>query len=166
MKPRAVWVIVLATILVGMIAGGTALAAGENIEIEWTLTGTPRDDVLRGTNSTDYINAKAGDDTVHGLRGWDFVNGGRGADKLYGNRSGDSLHGNSGADKLYGNLGGDYIEGGKGKDVLYGGDGNDLLVGGFDGGKRDKLYCGKGRDEYYVDKSDYVAPSCEVRLRN
>lgn len=146
MKPRTVWVIVLATILVGMFAGGTALASYGIIE--WTLTGTPRDDVLRGTNSRDLINAKAGDDKVYGLRG------------------GDSLNGFGGADKMYGSYGGDYLEGGKGEDVLYGGDGNDLLVGAFDGGKQDKLYCGKGRDEYYADKNDYVSSSCEVRIRN
>jgi hypothetical protein len=48
------------------------------------------------------------------------------------------------------------------RDVLYGRDGNDLLDASGDR-QRDKLYCGKGRDNYYADKIDYVDSSCEVK---
>ena len=53
--------------------------------------------------------------------------------------------------------------GGKGEDVLYGGDGNDVLTG-VDDRQRDKLYCGKGKDEYVADKNDYVDSSCEKKV--
>jgi Ca2+-binding RTX toxin-like protein len=63
--------------------------------------------------------------------------------------------------------GGDGIEeqmyGGGGEDVLYGGDGIDTLDGTGDGGQRDKLYCGEGRDYYLADKNDYVDSSCETK---
>jgi hypothetical protein len=32
-------------------------------------------------------------------------------------------------------------------------------------GDKDKLYCGKGKDQYYADKKDYVSSSCEVKLQ-
>ena len=53
------------------------------------------------------------------------------------------------------------MTGDKGEDVLYGGDGNDTLPA--EGGQRDKLYCGKGKDIYFADKDDYVDSSCEKK---
>ncbi len=47
-----------------------------------------------------------------------------------------------------------------GADVIYGGDGNDYFTEMWDRGP-DKLYCGKGKDVYHVDKKDFVDSSCE-----
>ena len=59
-----------------------------------------------------------------------------------------------------GNGGEILLDGGKGEDVIRGGDGNDYLVESSDG-RRDKLYCGKGRDHYSAEDIDYVDSSCE-----
>ena len=57
--------------------------------------------------------------------------------------------------------GGDILlVGGDGEDVIYGGDGNDFIEESGDG-QRDKLYCGKGQDDYSAEKIDYVDSSCE-----
>ena len=87
---------------------------------------------------------------------------------LHGGPGRDSLSGAAGDDVLYGEEGDDWgLDGLEGDDVLYGGDGDDLLYGGDDffGQGRDKLYCGKGKDEYEASKHDYVSSSCEKNLR-
>jgi hypothetical protein len=71
----------------------------------------------------------------------------------------DKLDGKDGDDQIRGLGAGDFILGGAGNDVIYGGDGNDQ-IGAVDG-QRDKLYCGKGKDEYNAEKIDYVDSSCE-----
>jgi hypothetical protein len=55
------------------------------------------------------------------------------------------------------------LGGGAGEDVICGGNGNDGLDGSHDGGDRDELYCGKGKDRYAADKNDYVDGSCEKK---
>ena len=104
-----------------------------------------------------------GDDEVRGLGGLDELYGGPGSDVLYGGSesppSGDFVFGDKGDDVIYGGDGDDYVFGGKGADVIYGGDGNDSFED--SDGQRDKLYCGKGKDEYQADKIDYVDSSCE-----
>jgi Ca2+-binding RTX toxin-like protein len=55
------------------------------------------------------------------------------------------------------------LYGDKGEDVIYGGDGNDFLDASLDG-QRDKLYCGKGKDEYVAEKIDHVSSSCEKKV--
>jgi hypothetical protein len=59
------------------------------------------------------------------------------------------------------------LDGDGGEDVLHSGDGNDSLNGITLGVRpqRDKLYCGKGRDEYWADMNDYVDSSCEKKGR-
>jgi hypothetical protein len=126
--------------------------AGQKLKEQGTSTtndlpGCPKGGMLLGTDKPDLLNGKHGDDKVRGLGGSD----------------GD-LEGGDGNDILYGGDGNDqYLLGGPGEDVIYGGDGNDILYA-IDDGQRDKLYCGKGKDLYYADKSDYVDSSCERKL--
>jgi hypothetical protein len=89
---------------------------------------------------------------------------------LYGGPGRDILKGAAGDDVLYGGAGDDngyvgQLDGLGGEDVLYGGDGDDTLYGTYDGGDRDKLYCGKGKDEYDADKHDIVSSSCEKKVK-
>jgi Ca2+-binding RTX toxin-like protein len=72
------------------------------------------------------------------------------------------VYGGDGQDDIFG---GEEYRAEEGEDVLYGGDGNDFLVGNFDRRQRDKLYCGKGWDEYQADKNDYVSRSCKKEIK-
>ena len=66
----------------------------------------------------------------------------------------------------------DIFLGGEGNDsvstnygTFYGGAGNDTQLDGIArDGQRDKLYYGKGRDEYVAGKNDYVDTSCEKKV--
>ena len=116
------------------------------------LTGTRRDDTLRGGD---------GDDTLDGGRGNDLLIGGGGNDLLIGGPGNDTLRGGDGDDTLRGGAGDDVLDGGRGHDLLVGGTGDDLLTGGLghdtlrggagndtlDGGPgNDVLVGGRGRD--------------------
>ncbi len=155
--------------------------------------GCPNGGLLSGTDKPDRLAGEKGEDEVRGLGAKDILTGGYGHDVIYGgpgddalyggggnlefepstDRSKNVLHGEEGRDELvgakgddvlYGDAGDDkWLWGAGGEDVLYGGDGDDFVDGTFDGGERDKLYCGKGRDEYDADKHDYVDSSCEVK---
>ena len=153
--------------------------------------GCPSGGLLEGTDARDKLAGEAGEDKVHGLSAADNLWGGFGSDVMYGgpgddfltgstvneaghDKSKDVLHGGSGRDSVNG-FGGDdvlyggdddvnRVHGGKGEDVLYGGDGNDFLDGTLDGGDRDELYCGKGKDEYAADNNDHVSSSCEKKV--
>lgn len=50
--------------------------------------------------------------------------------------------------------------------VFYGGDGNDFVWVGPKDGRTDKLYCGKGKDEYAggVEHVDHI-DSCEKKAK-
>jgi Ca2+-binding RTX toxin-like protein len=129
--------------------------------------GCPNGGLLSGTDTQDLL---AGEDEVRGLGAGDKLLGGYGSDVIYGGAGMDSLEG-GGDDVLYGGDGSDKnLHGGAGEDVLYGGDGNDELDGSDRPRvpQRDKLYCGKGWDQYYTDFPsgpllDYVSSSCEEK---
>jgi Ca2+-binding RTX toxin-like protein len=148
--------------------------------------GCPNGGVLKGTDERDKLAGEDGEDKVHGLSaGDDFLTGStvneaghdRSKDVLHGGPGRDWVEGFRGDDVLYGGDGDDntvYAEkfkdnlhgglyGDEGEDVLYGGDGNDFLDASADG-QRDKLYCGKGSDEYAADEIDYVSSSCEEKV--
>jgi hypothetical protein len=140
--------------------------------------GCPNGGLLSGTDKPDRLAGEQGEDEVRGLGAADRLTGGHGPDVIYGGPGDDTsenvLHGESGRDELngaegddllYGGAGDDVLWGAGGEDVLYGEDGRDHVDGTSDGGERDKLYCGEGKDEYVADKKDYVSSSCEVKVR-
>jgi hypothetical protein len=103
-----------------------------------TITGTPGDDELRGTNGPDVIAAGRGKDRVLGFDGDDLICGGRGNDQIRAGYGDDRVLGKSGNDLLFGfrdddtmrgGVGDDLLRGGGGDDQLHGGPGNDLVVG-------------------------------------
>ena len=128
------------------------------------LPGCPNGGLLLGTDKPDKLAGKDGDDKIRGLDGADaFISGGAGNDVIYGGPGDDiTLSGEEGNDVVYGGAGDDGLEELDGTDVIYGGDGNDSLIAWADG-QRDKLYCGRGKDEYIADKHDYVSSSCEKK---
>jgi Ca2+-binding RTX toxin-like protein len=85
-----------------------------------TITGTPGNDTLNGTN---------GADVICGLGGNDTLNGGNGNDTLYGGTGNDTIDGGNSDDTLYGGDGDDIMGGGNGADYLYGQAGNDTNYG-------------------------------------
>jgi hypothetical protein len=155
------------------------------------LGGNYGDDEIRGLGAEDYIYGGSGDDVIHGGPGDDsLLYGGKGEDVLYGDDGGDELIDGAGDDVIfcpdrdvvegcdslgdrlvrqptYRGYGEDnrYYGEPDGADVIYGGDGNDFIEA-FQDGQPDKLYCGKGKDEYYVEepKNDHVSSSCEKQL--
>ena len=147
------------------------------------LAGCPKGGLLLGTNKGDLLAGEKGDDEVRGLGGSDDIMGGDGNDVLYGGSQRDFVGGYDGDDVIYGGEGDDEeLFDGKGDDVIYGGDGDDLFsesqgadviyggngndsIAAFSDGQPDKVYCGKGKDEYHVEeKIDHVSSSCEKKF--
>jgi hypothetical protein len=127
----------------------------------------PNVGLLSGTDKPDQLGGKDGEDEIRGLGGADVIFAGAGNDVVYGGPGDDfPLLGEDGADVIYGGDGDEgTIDGGKGADVIYGGDGNDFIES-FADDQPDKLYCGKGKDEYLAeDKIDYVDSSCEKKAK-
>lgn len=111
-------------------------------------TGTNGNDVIRGFDSPEEINALAGDDVVYA----------RGAD--------DAVFGEGGRDALYGGTGNDRLVGGAGQDTLRGGAGNDVINGSAEPARRaDFIDCGTGVDTVRADALDRVDGSCEKVVR-
>jgi hypothetical protein len=157
----------------------------------YDLRSCPKGGLLIGTDKPDKLAGRDGDDEIRGFGAKDDLLGGLGNDVIYGGSGSDVLADwplpglgldtrtpsglrifrkewakAGGDDVLYGGDGRDILEADKGEDVLYGGDGDDLVLsdslGAVDeGGPRDKLYCGKGKDTYKAAKNDYVDSSCE-----
>ena len=125
----------------------------------------PKGGLLLGTDKADKLGGKEGEDEIRGLGAKDQIFGGVGKDVIYGGPGDDSLLvGDDGDDVIYGGNGDDGFSDSKGADVIYGGDGNDSIVA-FSDGQPDKLYCGKGKDEYHVEeKIDHVS-SCEKKIK-
>ncbi len=130
------------------------------------LPSCPKGGLLSGTDKPDKLGGKEGKDVIRGLGAADFIFGGVGDDVIYAGPGDDiSLFGDEGDDVIYGGDGDDGVEEGKGADVIYGGDGNDSIFA-FVDDQRDKLYCGKGKDQYHAAKKlDYVSSSCEKKIK-
>ena len=114
------------------------------------LPGCPKGGLLLGTDKSDDWPARPG------------LVGGDGDDEIRALGGSDDIEHGSGDDVIYAGPGNDDVYPDTGKDVMYGGPGNDSLASNDTDGKRDKLYCGAGRDKYYADPTDYVDSSCEV----
>lgn len=97
--------------------------------------------------------------------------GGPGADRLLGTAQGDRLLGLGGKDMLRGRGGRDCLLGARGDDRLEGGGAEDRLAGGPGSdrllardGRKDRVYCGPGRDTAVIDPADVVR-GCEIVRR-
>ncbi|MBE9122306.1 hypothetical protein IQ269_16215 [Tychonema sp. LEGE 07199] len=121
--------------------------------IDKTISGTPNNDILRGTAADDQIDGLAGSDRLYGDAGNDTINGRDGDDIVYGGNDNDLLRGGKGSDRLYGDAGNDELLGDAGDDILYGGDGNDILNG---GAGSDRLYGDAGNDELLGGDGDDI----------
>jgi Ca2+-binding RTX toxin-like protein len=145
------------------LGGKDLLTGGHGRDVTDVIYGGPGNDLLieneaRGPGCADNcpgvkpsdLSRRSGPDLSKNV-----LHGGPGRDILKGAAYDDVLYGGAGDDKELDGLGGE--------DVLYGGDGDDTLYGTYDGGDQDKLYCGKGKDQYDAGKHDYVSSSCEVK---
>ena len=128
-----------------------------------TLDGTDGDDRLIGTAGADDLSGGKGEDALRGLQGDDELNGGIGDDGgAFTERGGKGLFGGKGSDELRARGGDDTLQGDEGADLLRGGNGNDTVVESGDGAGKDRIYCGRGRDEVFADEADVVDEgSCE-----
>lgn len=105
--------------------------------------GSQHDDVVRGTDSQDYVELRSGADVVHAGSADDSVDGGNGDDRLYLGDGNDYAMGWSGRDRLYGEAGADTLEGWTESDYLQGGSGNDQVYG--------AVFCAFGGNSYETD---------------
>jgi serralysin len=87
---------VLADLLSGKGSGGDA--SGDMYASVENITGSARDDALRGNNSANVIKGGDGTDTIMGRSGNDTLAGGLGDDKLHGQTGRDVLTGGGGRD--------------------------------------------------------------------
>jgi Ca2+-binding RTX toxin-like protein len=131
-----------------------------------TLTGTPGNNVIHGTNTADTISGLAGNDRLYGYSGDDSVGGDDGKDFVYGGAGHDAVGGGDGNDTLYGGPGNDYLlspsyDGyppffDEGHDVAYGGAGNDFFYGVERNAGNDRMFGDSGNDVFdYTYGSTY-----------
>jgi Ca2+-binding RTX toxin-like protein len=101
---------------------GAVVEAGDPQGQPITITGTPKNDSLRGKSA----NASY---TIHGLGGDDIIEGRDGDDNLFGDEGNDTIYGGDGHDTIDGGLGDDVLMGEKGNDQVLGFNGNDWVFG-------------------------------------
>ena len=85
------------------------------------------DNVIRGTNSGDYLVGTSQNDLIIGGNGNDFIRGAGGNDCIYAENGSDFIQGGSGDDTIYGGTGDDTVRTGSGNDTVYGETGDDIL---------------------------------------
>ena len=117
------------------------------LQLNWvcTRTGTPRNDVIAGTQGLDSLCGRAGNDVLRGRGG------------------NDRLWGHIGRDLLVGGSGTDILDPGPGIDRVLGDDGPDRLL--LRDGYTDVASCGAARDIVFADRRDRVAGNCEAVFR-
>ena len=141
---------------------GDTLVVASGVALAIVREGGPGDDTHIGTNGRDTLLGHGGNDTLVGLAGADEFWGGSGTDVMYGGPDEDGLGGMEGDDVLYGGDGDDWVLlGGGSRMSSMAGMATTLLTGPY--GKRDWLFCGKGRDKFAADRVDYVSRNCEVK---
>ena len=87
-------------------ANVTTSMRGNNVDV---ITGTAGNDELRGDDTANIMDGRAGNDRIFGLGGDDWLIGGDGNDTLYGGEGDDLLDGGEGADTLSGSIGYDTV---------------------------------------------------------
>ncbi len=145
------------------IGSGGAAAGDTYVGIE-AISSTAYNDLLTGTNETNYFWAGSGDDQLFGMGGFDNLDGAAGNDQIFGGAGDDYLYGGEGSDTIHADGGNDTAYGGNGDDYFiatggiltaYGDLGNDLLYGGISadrldgGGGNDVLWGSYGNDALY-----------------
>ncbi|MEO0519148.1 MAG: hypothetical protein AAF171_17805, partial [Cyanobacteria bacterium P01_A01_bin.116] len=123
-----------------------------------SVTPTPGDDTLTGTESADTLFGDLGNDILTGGDGDDILRGDLnerspqdnvmgGNDIIFGGDGNDRIGGKSGNDILSGDAGDDFIWGDDGDDIIMGVTGNDILVG-------DNFSDGSGSDLFVFGNGD------------
>jgi Ca2+-binding RTX toxin-like protein len=170
--------VVPALALTGTASGGGGLSClGSPVTIgngfdQTNLIGTERDDVIHGTNRTDFIDGRGGNDKICTFDGHNVAIGGAGNDRFQGGPAGEILVGDeystsgpaagTGDDDVTGGGGTDIVVGdaystagpaqGSGNDEVHGHDGADVVVGdaysdfGAVGTGNDRMTGGEGND--------------------
>jgi len=129
-----------------------------------TITGTPGDDVLVGTDDDDVICGGGGNDTLIGGPGNDTLIGGGGNDTLIGGPGDDTLIGGPGQNVLKGGPGRDKLKAKKGKNIVKGGGGLDRIFT-RNGGRRDRVTGGGGKDICKADRKDRIRSCPRLKVR-
>jgi Ca2+-binding RTX toxin-like protein len=165
-RMRALGTVAISTLLIGV---ATLSASGETLGTlggpGCTISGTTRNDELRGTDGRDvictgrgddFIEGMGGNDLIHAGPGSDLVDAGFGADTVSGGGGPDILLGEEGPDDLSGGPGRDDVRGGLGRDRIAGGSGNDRCLSAIDDRPGDDVIGGPGNDTADYDPGDDV----------
>jgi len=128
-------------VILVLTVGALLLALTATVAMAATRYGTNGDDLMYGTNNADKMYGRSGSDLMYGLAGDDLMYGGYGDDYVYGRDGNDNLYDRHGYDEISGGKGNDYIN--------------------VKDGKRDRIWCGPGRDSFTTDSIDVVR-DCEV----
>ena len=115
------------------------------------LSGSDRDDLLRGTLSDDTIYGLDGHDVLIGGEGNDTLDGGAGNDRIHGGNGDDTITDLDGDNRVFGGRGQDTIITGSGNDKINSGRGNDIVDAG-DGNNR--IRTGRGDDTVTAGSGD------------
>lgn len=92
------------------------------------VTGSRRNDWLRGDAARNTLSGDVGNDKLEGRGEDDYLYGGGGNDLLAGDDGYDRLYGGAGRDKLVGGAGNDFLFSSSGRDTLIGGAGDDYFL--------------------------------------
>jgi Ca2+-binding RTX toxin-like protein len=128
------------------------------------LTGTFGGDHLTGNGADNKLVGGSGPDILLGRAGDDVVSGGTYPDLLEGGSGRDSLRAGPGDDLLRGQRGNDVLRGGDGEDRLFAHAGADVIKAVDD--RRDRVYCGDGRDRVVADARDKLFGCERITRRN
>lgn len=109
--------------------------------------------------SVEHATGGSANDLLGGTDGTNFLTGGPGDDRIVAGAGDDQLQGGKGRDRMYGQTGNDGLSGDADGDLLIGGSGSDGLAG---GGGADSLDCGPGSDTG-IDPAgpDFLYRECE-----
>jgi Ca2+-binding RTX toxin-like protein len=107
------------------------------------------------------ISDTPGNDTVYGTEGAERISGNSGDDVIYGFGGNDYLEGGNEYDQLYGGEGDDFLDAGRNHDDVYGGPGDDYyLIYGDEAAAQDTLHenSGEGFDWVRSSQNGYTLP--------
>ncbi|MEG4395264.1 DUF4347 domain-containing protein [Microcoleus sp. BROC3] len=146
--------------------------AGELIDIQNAILGTPGNDSLTGNDANELFVSFGGDDTVLGEGGSDiafgdqqrdFIAAGRGNDIVYAGKETDVVFGGKEDDRIFGDRNSDTLYGDRGPDTIVGDNGNSIDLTGnngdliFGGSSGDAIAGNQGSDTVYAGKGPDIA---------